>query len=119
MITCRWSGVLSACCTMASVIAATSLRFWCTVRPGHNCTVTTGISNLLVLSLRGARQRRNPEALEDGTGVRHGVATSPLRLLAMTLVQIPLSYFLRRHCFFSFEPGSAAPRDRGLRSPSL
>ena len=38
-----WSGLQAACTTMASLIAATSLRFCSVLRPVHICTVTTGI----------------------------------------------------------------------------
>src|SRR5262245_15464268 len=47
MMTCRLVGLAPACCTMASVIALHSARFCAGERPGHICTVTTGMSRLL------------------------------------------------------------------------
>src|SRR6266850_1461136 len=47
MMTCRFVGLAPACCTMASVIALHSARFCAGERPGHICTVTTGMSRLL------------------------------------------------------------------------
>src|SRR5215470_14040852 len=47
MMTCRLVGLAPAWCTMASVIALHSARFCAGERPGHICTVTTGMSRLL------------------------------------------------------------------------
>src|ERR1019366_2257484 len=64
MTTCRWSGLQSACSTIASVMALTSLRFWSTVRPSHISTMTNGISAFLRLN-RGPARDGGREARDE------------------------------------------------------
>src|SRR5713101_8375487 len=70
MITCSASGFASACSTIASVIAATSLRFCSTVRPSQSSTVTTGMSDLLARVLLDlVRGDNHGERSADGDGL--------------------------------------------------
>src|ERR1017187_10256867 len=76
MMTCRLVDLAPACCTIASVIARTNAFFCVGVRPGHICTVTTGMSWFLLQYLFDPLANTTPLAPSD----RHGrPAAQPAR----------------------------------------
>src|SRR5437667_11875520 len=96
MMTWRLVGLAPACATMASVMARHSAFFCAGVRPVHICTVTTGMSWLLLQDFFDPLADAAPLAAADGDRRAAAEAPAPDRAQPEPLGRVEIDAARRR-----------------------